>query len=114
MKRVTLILFAGIALLAIYLWWKRSVPYENELQTQQITIDSTTITGPVVLIYDKRSRQSFWLKSYTSFDAEEFDSLKGKAVRIHYMKFLVGPFENRIFKMEVDSVVVFNQAVESN
>jgi hypothetical protein len=68
----------------------------------------------VVWIYDKPSGQNFWLKSYTSFHAKEFDSLKGKSALIHYMKVLGGPLENRIFKMEIDSVAVFDQVVERN
>lgn len=93
---------------------KHSIPYEELMQPQHITIDSIIVTGPVVWIYDKASRRNFWLKSYTSFHAKEFDSLHGKAVRIHYMKVLAGPFENRIFKMEIDSVVIFDQVIDSN
>ena len=114
MKRVVLIGLAVVALLSIYFMVKRSIPYEEVMQTQLITIDSITHTGPLVLVFNKSLRKTFWLKSYTSLDAREFDSLQGKAAQIHYMKFLTGPFENRIFKMEVDSVVVFDQVVEGN
>ena len=114
MKRVIVIGLVVIAFLSIYLFVKRSVPYENEMLSKDIALDSISVTGPVALIYDKKSRQNFWLKSYSSFHANEFDSLQGKEARVHYKKFLAGPFENRIFKMEIDSVVVFDQVVEDN
>ncbi len=114
MKQAIVIGLVVIAFLSIYLIVKRSIPYENEMQSKDITLDSINVTGPVALIYDKESRQNFWLKSYSSFQAHEFDSLQGKQARVHYKKFLAGPFENRIFKMEIDSVVVFDQVVERN
>jgi hypothetical protein len=113
-KRGILTGLAVVALLSIYFMVKRSIPYDDVMQTQHIIIDSVSVIGPVVWIYDKPSGQNFWLKSYTSFHAKEFDSLQGKAARIHYMKVLTGLFENRIFKMEVDSVIVFDQAIERN
>jgi hypothetical protein len=113
MKRILLIGLAVIILLSIYFMVQRSMPYQEVMQTQGITIDSFIVTGPVVLIFDRPSRQNFWLKSYTSFHAKEFDSLRGKAARVHYMKTFVGPFENRIFKLEIDSVVVFDQVIEA-
>ena len=112
MKRIILIGLAVIAVLSIYFMVKRSIPYEEVMQTGRITIDNFTVVGPLVIIFDKPSRRNFWLKSYTSFDVKEFDSLEGKTARIHYMKVLAGPFENRIFKIEIDSVVVFDQALE--
>jgi hypothetical protein len=114
MKRIILIGLAVVVLLSIYFMVKRSLPYEEAMQTRRITIDSVTVTGPVALIYDKPSGKNFWLKSYTSFHAKEFDSLPGKTAQIYYMKVFAGPFENRIFKIEIDSVVVFDQVVEGN
>lgn len=90
------------------------MPYDKAMQTQHITIDSITVTGPVVLIHDKPSGRNFWFKTYTSFHPKEFDSLQGKQADIYYMKVFTGPFENRIFKMEVDSVVVFDQVPKDN
>lgn len=112
MKRVMLMALAAVILICIYLMVKRSIPYEAVMQKKQITIDSFTVAGPVVFIYDKSSRQNFWLKSYSSFNAKEIDSLRGKASRIYYMKSFTGPLENRIFKIEINSVVVFDQVLE--
>ncbi len=109
-KKALFIGLIAVLLLAIYLLVKHSIPREETMQTQDITIDSIAVTGPVVFIYNKPSRENFWLKSYTTFDATEFDSLKGRPVRIHYMKAFAGPFENRIFKIETGSGVVFEQA----
>ena len=114
MKRIALIGLAAVVLVSIYIMVKRSIPYEAKMQTQEITIDSFRITGPIVLIHDKHSSQNFWLKSYNSFDAKQFDSLQGKTARVHYMKSIGGPLENRIFKIEIDSVEIFDQAVERN
>lgn len=114
MKRLIFIGVAVVALFCIYLIVKRSIPYEEAMQTQDITIDSIAVTGPVVWIYDKPTGRNFWFKLYTSFHAKGFDSLQGKAARIHYVKVFAGPFENRIFRMEIDSVVVFDQVVEGN
>jgi hypothetical protein len=113
-KRGVLIGLVIVALLFIYLTVKRSIPYEEAMQNQIITLDSINVVGPVVWIYDKKLHQNFWLKSYTSLDAEGFDSLRHKSARVQYMKVFAGPFENRIFKIEIDSVVVFNQVVEGN
>jgi len=40
------------------------------------------------------------------------DTLKTKKASVRYMKFFAGPLENRIFHMEVDSIVVIDQVVE--
>jgi hypothetical protein len=114
MKRIVLIGLAALVLVSIYLTVKRSIPYEEKMQTQDIIIDSFRVTGPIVLIHDKHSSQNFWLKSYNSFDAKQFDSLHDKTARVHYMKSIGGPLENRIFKIEIDSVEIFNQVIESN
>jgi hypothetical protein len=40
------------------------------------------------------------------------DTLKSKKATIRYMQLLVVPLENRIFHLEVDSVVVIDQVIE--
>jgi hypothetical protein len=107
------IIIAAIAI-AIFIWVKRSIPYDDsaEMFSTSISIDSIWSVGPAAAIYDRRMQKYFWLKSYSSFDMSSFETLKNKTARIRYMKFLAGPFENRIFRMEVDSVLVFDQVVE--
>jgi len=41
-----------------------------------------------------------------------FDTLQSKKAAIRYMKFLKGPLENRVYHMEVNSIVVIDQIVE--
>jgi hypothetical protein len=113
-KKIVLIGFVLVASLLIYHTVKRIAPYEDVMQTQRITLDSIHVVGPVVRIYDKSLRQNFWLKSYTSLDATEFDSLQNKSAQIYYMKLFAGPLENRIFKIEVDSVIVFDQVIDGD
>ncbi|NOT73526.1 MAG: hypothetical protein HOP08_01270 [Cyclobacteriaceae bacterium] len=109
LKKVLAIGILSICLLAIFLIINRSKPQADKMQTKQIKIDSITVTGPVVFIYDKSSRENYWLKSYTTLDAQKFDSLTGRTVIIHFMKAFAGPLENRIFKIQADSVFVFDQ-----
>src|SRR5688572_7072825 len=47
MKRIALIGLAAVVLVSIYIMVKRSIPYEAKMQTQEITIDSFRITGPI-------------------------------------------------------------------
>jgi hypothetical protein len=93
---------------------RRSIPYSDreDLFSAEISIDSIWTFGPAAGIYDRRSGKYYWLKSYTSLDQTKLDSLKNRPANIRYMKFLQGPLENRIFYMEVDSVVVFDQVIE--
>jgi len=114
MKRVivvTIVLAIGIG---IALFITKSIPYSDreELLSAKISIDSVWSLGPETAIYDKSSRQFYWLKSYTSFDQSMVDTLKSKTASIRYMKFFEGPLENRIYRMEVDSVVVFDQVID--
>ena len=90
------------------------MPYSDrsELLSADILIDSIWTLGPTATVFDKTRRQYFWLKSYSSFNQLQLDTLKHKKVSIRYMKFLKGPLENRIFRMEIDSVVVFDQVIE--
>jgi hypothetical protein len=92
---------------------KRSIPYSDsdEILLASISIDSIWSLGPTVTIYDKKSQKAYWIKSYTSFDHPDIDSLKSKTANIRYMKFLQGPLENRIVWMEVDSAVIIDQVV---
>jgi hypothetical protein len=92
----------------------RSLPFSDrpELLSTQISIDSIWTLGPAVGIYDKGARTHYWLKSMTSIDMSMLDTLKSKKASIKYMKFLNGPLEYRIFRMQVDSVVVINQVIE--
>jgi hypothetical protein len=114
MKRISLIAIMVIVALAIHLAVKRSLPHQELLETRLISIGSVSVTGPVVWIQDKGSGRKFWLKLYTSFRPTGVDSLVGKSARIHYMKVLSGPLGNRIFKMEIDSILVFDQVLERN
>src|SRR5262245_29976767 len=112
MKRIVIISLLVAGLLFIYLSVKRLMPYEEVMQKKRITLDSINVIGPLVWVHDKTSNQNFWLKSYTSLNATAFDTLQNKSVEVHYMKVFSGPFENRIFKIEIDSVVVFDQVVD--
>lgn len=114
MKRLIIVLVLAIIAVGVFFWIKRSIPYSDhaELLSTDISIDSIWSLGPAVAIYDKSLQEYYWLKSYTSFDMAELDTLKSRKASIRYMKFLQGPLENRIFRMEVDSVVVFDQVIE--
>jgi hypothetical protein len=103
-----------LLVICIALVVRRSIPYSDreDLFSAKISIDSIWTLGPAAGIYDRRSRKYYWLKSYTPLDQANLDSLKNRQANIRYMKFLLGPLENRIFYMEVDSVVVFDQVVE--
>jgi len=113
-----LVVIGGIFVFAIglFLFIRRSIPYSDsaELLRADISIDSIWSIGPTATIYDKSSRQYYWLKSYTTFDQSAFDTLKSKKAKIQYMKFLKGPLENRVYQLVVDSVIVFDQVVESD
>lgn len=114
-KLIVLIVIAVIGT-GIYLFVKRSLPYSDrsELLSAEISVDSVWTLGPTTTLYDKTKRQYYWLKSYSSFNSLELDTLKHKKVNIRYMKFLVGPLENRIFWIEADSVVIFDQVIDRN
>lgn len=115
MKRMILLIILGVIAIGIFLFIKRSVPYSDraELLSATISIDSIWSLGPAAALYDKESGKYYWLKSYSSsLDQSMLDTLKSKKARIRYMKFLMGPLENRIFYMKVDSAVVFDQVIE--
>ncbi|HEU5289644.1 MAG TPA: hypothetical protein VFU05_03310 [Cyclobacteriaceae bacterium] len=114
MKRMTLLVMFVAVAITIFLFIKRSIPYSDsaELLSTEISIDSIWSLGPTTAVYDRKSQKYYWLKSYTSLDQLALDTLKSKRARIQYMKFLKGPIENRIFRIEVDSVVVFDQVIE--
>lgn len=114
MKRLILVLLSGAVAIAIFLFVRHSIPYSDnaELISTEISIDSIWSMGPVTSLYDRESGKQYWLKSYTSFNQSALDTLKSKHARIRYMRFLRGPLENRIFKMEIDSVIIFDQVVE--
>lgn len=116
MKRF-LIVVALVAVVGygIFFFVKRSLPFSNrpELLSDEISIDSIWNVGPVTALRDRTSQRFYWLKSYASVDQPAFDTLKNKKARIKYMKFLSGPIENRIFWLQVDSVIVFNQVIEN-
>jgi hypothetical protein len=113
MKRlIVLLLLAGIAT-SIFLFVRRSLPYSDhkELLSAVISIDSIRTLGPTAVIYEKRSGKYYWFKSLTTLDQQKLDTLKSKQAKIRYMKFLQGPLENRVFRMEVDSVIVIDQVI---
>lgn len=114
MKRLVLFILFVTIVTWIFLLIKRSIPYSDraELLSTNISIDSIWSFGPAATIYDKTSRKYYWLKSFTSLDQTMLDTLKSRRANIRYMKFLKGPLENRIFWMEVDSVIVIDQVVE--
>ena len=114
MKRLIWLVLVITIGAAVYLFIKRSIPYSDrdELLSGNISIDSIWSLGPATAIYDKSSKKYYWLKSYTSLDLSMMDTLKSRKAHIRYMKFLKGPLENRIFRMEVDSVVVFDQVID--
>lgn len=113
MRRWILLILLITLIVGLVLFIRRSIPYSDrpELLSGTISIDSIWSLGPVITVFDKTSQTYYWLKSYTSFDLSSLDTLKRKTVSIRYMKFLDGPLENRIFRMEVDSVVVFDQVI---
>jgi hypothetical protein len=114
MKRLILSIIIITIATGIFLLIKRSIPYSDrtELLSANISIDSIWSLGPTTAIYDKSAQKYYWLKSFTSLDQRMLDTLKSKRANIRYMKFLKGPLENRIFRMEVDSVVIIDQVIE--
>ena len=115
MKRAIIITFLIVILSSTIFLIRKTLPFRDgtELLPDTITVDSIWTLGPAAAIYDKSARKYFWLKSYTSFDMKALDSLKSRNVSIMYMKSFMGPLENRITHMEVNSVVVFDQPVEA-
>lgn len=113
-KRIFLLGIVIAVGVGLFLVFRRSLPYSDNagLLSTTISVDSIWSLGPATAIFDKHSRQYYWLKSYTSFDQSGFDTLKSKKARIKYMKFLDGPLENRVYQMEVDSIIVFDQVIE--
>jgi hypothetical protein len=114
MKKLFFSIIIAATAIGIFVWVKRSIPYadSDEVFSASISLDSIWSVGPAAAIYDRKKEKYFWLKSYRTFDLSNFDTLKGKTARIRYVKFLAGPFEDRIFWMEVDSVLVFDQIIE--
>jgi hypothetical protein len=114
MKRLVIVILSVTIAIWIFLFIKRSIPYSDraELLSANISIDSIWSIGPATTIYDKSSQKYYWLKSLTSLDQTTLDTLKSRKANIRYMKFLMGPLENRIFRMEVDSLIVVDQVVE--
>jgi len=116
MKKLVIVILIAVAGYGIFLFVNCSMPYSDrpELLSAEISIDSIWNIGLVTTLRDKHSRQFYWLKSYSSVDQSAFDTLKNKKAKIRYMKFLSGPIENRIFWMQVDSTMVFNQIIEKS
>jgi hypothetical protein len=114
MKRLILIIIVVCVVAGMSMLIKRSIPYSDrpDLYSAEISIDSIWTLGPAAAIYDKTSKKYYWLKSYTSLDQRQLDTLKSKKASIRYAKFLMGPLANRIFRMEVDSIVIVDQVVE--
>src|SRR5690349_20300397 len=114
MKRLIFLILMLVVVTGIFLVVNKSLPYSDrdELFSSEISIDSVLTIGPAAAVYDSASQEYYWLKSYSSFDQSALDTLKHKRAKIRYMKFLKGPLENRIFRMEVDSIVVFDQVIE--
>jgi hypothetical protein len=100
--------------LGLFLFLRRSLPYASnpDILSAEITIDSTWTLGPAAGIYDRRSEQYYWLKYYRPVDLSELDTLKGRKVRVKYTKVFIGPLENKISRMEADSVLLFDQVIE--
>ena len=113
MRRLILLIILVVTATGIFLFITRSIPYSDrpEILSASISIDSIWSLGPATAVYDSTSRKYYWFKSYTSLDQSKLDTLKSKTASIRYMKFLMGPLENRIFHMEVDSVLIFDQIV---
>ena len=114
MKRLVIVSIISVIGFGIYKLINRSLPYSNreELLSAEISLDSIWSLGPAATFYDKKSHTSYWLKSYSSLDQASLDTLKSKQAIIRYMKFFKGPIENRIYRMEVDSIVVFDQVID--
>jgi len=114
MKKLIIMILVGIILYGIFLLVNRSIPYSEspDLLSADVSVDSIWRLGPATALYDKTTQQFYWFKSYSPGKPFNFDVLKNKKAKIRYMKFLSGPLENRIFWMQVDSVVVFNQVIE--
>lgn|GEM_PF-5490499 len=116
MKRLILLILVVVVGTGVFIFVKRSTPFSDrtDFMSADISIDSIWSIGPAAVVYEMESKKYYWLKSYTSFDQSDLDTLKSKHVRIRYLKFLMGPLENRIIRIEVDSVVVFDQVIERN
>jgi hypothetical protein len=114
MRKLIVLFVIAIIGAGIYLFIRESMPYSDrsELLSAEISIDSVWTVGPTATFYDKSKRQYYWLKSYSSFSQLRLDTLRHRKANIRYMKFLSGPLENRIFRMEIDSVVIFDQVIE--
>jgi len=114
MKRLIILAVLVVALISFLIWVNRAIPYNDseKLLSAKISVDSVWSLGPAVAIYDKVSDKYYWLKSMTSTDPPDLNAIKSKQADIRYMKFLAGPFENRIFYIRVDSTVVFNQVIK--
>ena len=109
-------MLVGVVMVLAYIFSlvRRNIPREGSenVLSAEISIDSIMTLGPTLAIYDKTLRQHFWLKSYTSFDVSKLDSLKSRKASIRYMKFLQGPLENRIVRMQVGQRVIIDQIVD--
>jgi len=114
MKKLLLLISLVLVITYVLLLVNKSLPFSDrdELYSTEISIDSVITLGPAAALYDSASQAYYWLKSYSSFDQSALDTLKGKTASIRYMKFLKGPLENRVFRIEVDSVIVFDQVIE--
>jgi len=114
MRRFIILAVLVVVLIGFLIWMKRSIPFNDSdrLLSATISLDSIWTLGPALAIYDKGSDKYYWLKSMTSTTTPNLNALKSKEVSIRYMKFLTGPFENRIFYISVDSNVVFNQVIK--
>jgi hypothetical protein len=114
MKRLVIAILSITIISGIFLFIKRSIPYSDraKLLSANISIDSIWSIAPATTIYDKNSQKYYWLKSLSSLDQTMPHTLKSRRADIRYMKFLMRPLENRIFRMKVDSVIVIDQVVE--
>jgi hypothetical protein len=78
MKRINLkyLIIATILIVAVVLLVKNSLPDKKRLITTRITIDSVHVAGPVVRLFDNKTRQVYWFKTLTTFSPQALDSLK--------------------------------------
>jgi len=116
MKKLVMLILISIIVYGIFLFVNRSIPYSErpELLSADVSIDSIWRLGPATALYDKTSQQFYWFKSYSPGNPFNFDVLKNKKAKIRYMKFLSGPLENRIFWIQVDSTVVFDEVIHQD
>lgn len=112
-RRIVIAIIFLITVTGIFLVFRRSIPYNDraELLSGEISIDSVWTLGPATVLYDRKSGEQYWFKSLTSIEPADLDTLKARKAKIRYMKFFDGFMENRIFRIEVDSIVVFDQVV---